>query len=226
MNRRRLNAILCVAVLAVAGVGAVMTWAQFTPGHEKLFELLKEGAPLIIGVAAAILANAFQKRSAFIGFLRDEWYYIVETKTALMVFCRRPDKTMDDALDAWARISIAIDRMRIVYRNVGESDRLIGRYPYEPLHDMRRALEAAAGIGESDASSDVTRLVGRDETAAIRKADWRTAEQRVWTAFQALREVFLEELDLTEPDRPIVVPGAARRKETGVVAAAVKRADR
>ncbi len=31
--------------------------------------------------------------------------------------------------------------MRSVYQNVGETNDLIGLYPYAPLHDMRRALQ-------------------------------------------------------------------------------------
>ena len=218
MTRRRLNLILYGAIAAVSLFGVVMGWAKFWGGRDDVFDFLRDATPLVVGVAAAVLANAFQKRSAFIGFLRDEWYNIVETKTALICFCRRPEKSMDDALAAWSRISVAIDRMRILYRNVGETKELVGSYPYAPLHDMRWAIER--GLCVQDPLKDSFRDPAELDT------DWRQVEQRIWIAFAALREVFLEELKLQEPDFPILAsmsertkrPGAAHRKDARNVA--------
>jgi hypothetical protein len=91
--------------------------------------------------------------------------------------------------------------MRIVYRNVGETAELIGLYPFEPLHDMRRALQ----------------------TLDPRKNQNITAEQRklardaILQSFYSLREKFLEELDLEEPANAVLAPGSRRRKRSGTV---------
>ncbi|MCI4662129.1 MAG: hypothetical protein MRY63_09950 [Neomegalonema sp.] len=223
MTKSRLNRWLYAIVTLIILYIGLMVFARISPACEPalawvdrttglvrsdcyaLFELLKDAAPLLIGVFAALLANAFQKRAAFIGFLRDEWYNIVATKTALVCFCRQSEKSEADALRAWSEISICIDRIRILYRNVGETDALIGRFPYEPLHDMRRALEDAIGLRHRHGSVDLS----------SGEIDWKATEHRIWTAFQALREVFLEELDLSEPDYPITQEGRIRQKQEG-----------
>jgi len=75
--------------------------------------------------------------------------------------------------------------MRSVYQNVGETGDLIGLYPYAPLHDMRRALQ--------------TPIRAR---TPIRRQKRATCARAILQSFYALRETFLEELDLEEPDHP------------------------
>ena len=65
----------------------------------------------------------------------------MRTKATLYTFCEKPFPSRKTIWRRSRRISSTIDNMRIVYRNVGETDSLIGLYPYAPLHDMRRALQ-------------------------------------------------------------------------------------
>ena len=115
------------------------------------------------------------------------------------MFCDSPNPSVDAYLKAYCRISQAIDYMRIVYANVGETERLIGLYPYEPLHDMRKAIE---------------RIDPRLSTSAD-PSERAAAQEAIWDAFYALREEFLEEFDLNQPTRPIVQPGSRRKKRSG-----------
>ena len=69
--------------------------------------------------------------------------------------------------------------------NVGESSQKIGLYPFEPLHDIRKCLEAL-GFTELDA---------RQKQAYIDKVD------RAW---DALRYCFLKEFDRPSAAYPIV----------------------
>ena len=90
--------------------------------------------------------------------------------------------------------------MRSVYRNVGETDDLVGLYPFAPLHDMRRALQTLD-----------PRKTRRTPTPR-RATSCATA---ILQSFYALRETFLEELDLEEPDRPLLISGGRRTKKSG-----------
>ena len=216
MTRKSLNATLrrvyfwLVLILAVALVARLaahipgLAGSPAVPVLGDIYEYLKDMALLIVTVAAAYLANVFQKRSTFTDSLRQEWRAIVQTKSALVTFCEKPYPTTEDYLDAYCRISETLDSMRIVYRNVGETDTLVGLYPYAPLHDMRRALMVLDPRRNPKITADQRALV-RD---AIRQA------------FDALREKFLDELDLEEPTRPITAAVGRRRKYTG----ATKRA--
>jgi len=107
----------------------------------QLYEFMRDMSLLIATGGVAYLSNIFQKRSKFVESLKEEWRNIVRTKSVLLGTCEKPYLATDDYLAALYKISETIDTMRIVYRNAGETGGLVGLYPFEPLHDMRRALQ-------------------------------------------------------------------------------------
>jgi hypothetical protein len=165
-----------------------------------IYDYLRDMALVLITVVAAYLANVFQKRSKFVERLEEEWRGIVRTKSALYTYCEKQEAAPDDYLAAFCRISETIDNMRVVYSNVGETEELVGLYPFAPLHDMRRALQSIDPRKRTDVSPEERKLV-RDA---------------ILQAFYALRETFLEELDLDEPDNPLTASAARRLKQPGV----------
>jgi hypothetical protein len=100
--------------------------------------------------------------------------------------------------------------MRSVYRNVGETDDVIGLYPYAPLHDMRRALQTL----------DPRKSAGLDPEAR------NLVRDAILQSFYALRETFLEELDLEQPDHPLLISGGRRAKKGGSTGGARRAQDR
>jgi len=172
-----------------------------------IYEVLKDMSLVLITAAAAYLANVFQKRSMFVESLRQEWRAIVKTKTALITFCDKAFPTTEDYLQAYARLSESLDNMRIVYRNVGETDKLIGLYPYAPLHDMRRALMT---LDPRDGNK-----IPSEQRALVRDS--------IQQSFSALREKFLDELDLEEPTVPQTAAVGRRLKSSGATRQAIKR---
>jgi hypothetical protein len=177
---------------------------------KDLYLYLKEMAPVFIAIVAVYLTSVFRKRSNFIESLEEEWRNIVSTKAALWVYFEKPYPSSDDYIATYAQLSKTIDTMRIVYRNVGETNELLGFYPYEPLHDMRRVLQ------DHDPRTKST------VTAAERKRAQTCLEQ----LFGALRENFLDELDLKTPGNPILVVGARRAKQSGGSKAALRFAEK
>lgn len=214
MTRSSLNRTLrltYVVLFLVLGISILAKLADRIPGIADtpietaagdIYEYLRDMALVLVTVVAAYLASVFQKRSRFLERLEEEWRGIVRTKSALYCFCENPSPTADDYLAAFCRISETLDNMRVVYANVGETDGLIGLYPFAPLHDMRRALQSIDPRKRSDVTPQERKLV-RDA---------------ILQAFYALRENFLEELDLSEPDTPLAAPVARRLKRPGVTA--------
>ncbi len=201
MTRRRLRNHLSLIFAICGAIVVIAAGARLVGGPRfmALYEFLRDMSLIFVTAAAAYLAHLFQRRLTFLQSLREEWREIVDTKAALVAYCDRDGSTLEDYLAAYSRISRAIDYMRIVYANVGETDKLIGLYPYEPLHDMRKAferLDPRLGIP-----------CGAPERAAARDA--------IWEAFNALRESFLDELDLEAPAKPIFKPGSKRTKKPG-----------
>jgi hypothetical protein len=170
----------------------------------KFYEFMRDMSLLIATGGVAYISDIFQKRSKFVESLEEEWRNIVRTKSVLLATCEKPYLATDDYLAAFYKVSETIDTMRIVYRNAGETDGLVGLYPYAPLHDMRRALQTLD-----------PRIV--PEPTPEQKALVRDA---ILQAFNALRETFLEELDLEEPQHPLLISGARRLKVPGADVAA------
>lgn len=177
---------------------------------KDVYDYLKDMALVFVTVVAAYLANVFQKRTKFVQSLEEEWRGIVRTKSALYAYCEKTFPTADDYIAAFCRISETIDNMRIVYRNVGETDGLIGLYPYAPLHDMRRALQAIDPRTSTSVSPEERRL----------------AREAILQSFYALRENFLEELDLEQPSHPLLIAGGRRLKQPGARQRAISLQER
>lgn len=206
LNRTLRNAYIVLGLVLAVSIAAKLAdripgiagteWARV---GTDLYDYLKDMSLVLVTVVAAYLANVFQKRSKFVASLEEEWRGIVRTKSALYAFCEKTNPTADDYLAAFCRISETIDNMRVVYRNVGETDDLVGLYPYAPLHDMRRALQ----------------WINPSKRTDIPPEDRKLARDAILQAFYALRENFLEELDLDEPDHPIAVSVARRLKRPG-----------
>lgn len=211
MTRRSLNRtlrriyalvffVLALALFAkfAGDMAAIPQWA--VDASSKIYELLRDMSLLIATGGVAYLTNVFQKRSNFVESLEEEWRGIVRTKAHLLAFCERPYPSTDDYLAAYRSISETIDTMRIVYRNYGETPEYVGLYPYAPLHDMRRALQHL--------DPRVRPKVDEAERMLVKAC----MEQ----SFFALRETFLEELDLEEPVHPLLISAGRRKKKPGV----------
>ncbi|HEX5924993.1 MAG TPA: hypothetical protein VFY45_14265 [Baekduia sp.] len=196
MTRHKLNIRIgfVVVTLVVLLIAAVLLKAHGVPKlsnrqEDRWYDFGKDLFPLVVAVLATFLASWFQQRATFIESLRRLWSLMVDAKVDLMRYCNGTDRTRERYEQAYLAISRAIDEVRTVYRNVGESSSEIGRYPWEPLHDMRRALDQ---LGHGD----------YDEAASKR------AEDLMEQAWNALRPKVLAEFQPPEPTDPILQRGA------------------
>lgn len=222
MTRSRLNRtlrrvyVLLVVVLLISLATKLAGWIPGIAGTPaetlagEVYDYLKDMALVFVTVIAAYLANVFQKRSKFVQGLEEEWRGIVRTKSALYSFCEKTYPTADDYIAAFCRISETLDNMRIVYRNVGETDTLIGLYPYAPLHDMRRALQT----------------LDPRKNANIPLEQRKLARDAILQSFYAMRENFLEEMDLDEPATALLISAGRRMKVSGATSSAKRLQER
>lgn len=214
MTRSSLRRMLRRLYLVIGAVLVVSLVAKFadsipvlreTPAARALadlYEFLRDMSLLIATGGVAYLTNVFQKRATFVQSLEEEWRGIVRTKSAMFAFAEKPYPTTEDYIAAYCRISETIDNMRIIYKNVGETSDLVGLYPYAPLHDMRRALQSLDPRRASNPSPE-QRALARDA---------------ILQSFYALRECFLDELDLAAPDNPLLIHAGRRLKRSGAPA--------
>lgn len=201
MTRKTLNArLFSVAALLMSLLVLALT-AKLSGNLilADFYIFIKDMSVLIALITGVYLVDIFQRRSTFLKSLRDQWQLIITAKAVLLVYCEREQPVAADFTEAYREISQAIDHMRIVYRNVGETVELAGYYPYEPLHDMRRAME------------EIDPRRGRHVTLS----DRRQARQKIVVSFDVMREHFLDEFDVESPSDPIVGAGAQRLKKDG-----------
>jgi hypothetical protein len=211
MTRKQQNRILTIVVtslailigLALAAKLSGISWAL------NIYEFIRDTSLLIVTVIAAYMAHVYQKRSTFLQNLREQWHDIVRAKAELIYYGHLENPTLDDYLLAARELSECIDTMRIVYSNVGETDKLIGLYPYAPLHHMRVVMES---------------LDPRKGTPTPEQR--YAARGEIWDAFNAIREHFLDEFDIEEPTKPILIYRMKRQKRDGAQPEALERKDR
>ena len=211
MTRKTQNRILTYVVtglilligLALAAKLSGIPWAL------SFYDFIRDTSLLIVTVIAAYMASVYQQRTTFLQNLREQWNDIVRTKGELIYYCHLEKPELEDYLVAARELSETIDTMRIVYCNVGETEELIGLYPYSPLHHIREVLESL------------------DPRKGTPTAEQRYAARgQIWEAFLAIREHFLDEFDLEEPSRPILIYGMKRQKRDGATPEALKRKER
>lgn len=210
MTRKTQNRILTIVVtglvvligLALAAKLSGIDWAL------NFYEFIRDTSLLIVTVIAAYMASVYQKRTTFLQNLREQWHDIVRAKGELIYFCHLEKPELEDYLIAARDLSECIDTMRIVYTNVGETNELVGLYPYSPLHHMRVVME------------------GLDPRKGVPTPEQRYAARgEIWDAFLAIREHFLDEFDIEEPSRPILVYRMKRQRRDGAAPEALKRKD-
>lgn len=212
---RRMYAILAVVL-------AISLFAKFVdhiPGLKgsgleaalkDVYEYLKDMSLLIATGGVAYITNVFQKRHSFVEALKEEWRDIIATKSALFAYTQLERPTPEQYIATFCKLSETIDNMRSVYQNVGETGDLVGLYPYAPLHDMRRALQTL----------DARKVPAPDAEAR------NLVRDAILQSFYALRETFLEELDLEQPDHPLLISGGRRAKKSGSSGRARRAQDR
>jgi hypothetical protein len=194
MTRRQLGRRLIAVVLVLTSIVVVAVLLRLNRmpligRHDETvgYGLIKDMSPLLLGIVAVLLTSWYQQRMAFLQAMRTLWSHMIEAKVVMLAYAATPTKTDDAYRSAYHKVSRAIDEMRTVYRNVGETETHIGWYPYEPLNDMRKAFEPLGG----DTS----------DRAAER------ARERIEASWAALRWRFLEEFGAPEPTHPITTIG-------------------
>lgn len=205
---RRTLGWIYVALVIVLAVSLVTKLASHIPGiagtrweglAKDVYDYLKDMALVFVTVVAAALAGIYQRRQSFIAALKEEWRDIIKAKSELVAFTHILNPDHAQYMRAFTAMSETLDNMRSVYRNVGETKQLIGYYPYEPLHDMRRVLQAM----------DPRKVTPENYV------DPSVARDAIIRSFLTVRESFLEELDLEPPDKPILAVGSVRNKTRG-----------
>ena len=179
MTKRMLLANVAFVCL---GLAALLGFALCYPTFSVI---LKDYASIFVAIAAAYLTYCFQRRQAFLVSLRELWHKCIEAKAELIDYTHDPTPDRTKFGKAHRTLSTAIDMVRAAYCNIGETKTSIGLYPFEPLHDMRKALDKLGFENVTDQSQ-------------------QQARKEILMAWNAFRWFFLREFSTPKPTHYVV----------------------
>jgi hypothetical protein len=190
-RRMYLITVILICVLLIAAGDKFGRLAQ-----GKIFEFLKDMSTFILILVVPYIASIFSRRLKFIETLYDCWKTIIDSKTA--VFKSTIQINDENILSARLLNSTAIEKVRAIYRNYGESNEWNGLYVFEPLHDIRKML--VANHQQIQGSPSQVKFV------------WNNFDG----SFRVLRDVFLHEFDRYDAEYPIIMRFIKTLRKDGI----------
>lgn len=183
VTRRRLARVTrtVAACYGAAIVVGVVLRLAYSGTDAPVYQTFRDMIPLIIALPAAFLAQAFQRRAAYVQGLRAVWNDMVGAVAAALTYTELPTPSKESYADVLRRLSVAIEGVRGFYANVPSGVSTTGWFPFEPVKQIREEVKAL-GFG--------------DEATAERRAD---ANERVYAMWRRARERFLAELEVEIP---------------------------
>ncbi len=183
MTRRRLARVTRTVAAIYAGailLGVVLRVASPGAGA-PVYQTYRDLIPLIIALPAAFLAQAFQRRAAYVQGLRAVWADLVGAVAAALTYTELPAPSKEQYADVLRRLSVAIEAVRGFYANLPSGLSSTGWYPFEPVKQIHARVREL-GFG--------------DEATAERRAD---AHEEIFALWKRVRERFLPELEVEVP---------------------------
>jgi hypothetical protein len=183
MTRRRLSRVTrtVAAVYGGAMLAGVVLRVAVPDAYAPVYQTYRDFIPLIIALPAAFLAQAFQRRAAYVQGLRAVWTDMVGAVAAALTYTELPTPSKDNYADVLRRLSAAIEAVRGFYANVPSGVPSSGWYPFEPVKQIREQIKAL-GFG--------------DEATAERRSD---AHDQIYDMWRRVRARFLAELEVEVP---------------------------
>jgi hypothetical protein len=176
-----IGAIVVFGLAAAAGV--LISTLDRSP-HRLVYSTYKDLVPLLLGIAAVWLGYCVQRRSAYQQQLRSMWSSLVEAVYCALQYCQIQNPTEEQHRAVLIKLSVAIDEVRGVFRNLPDPTTPRGFYPFEPIKDIYRLL-TDLGSGQCPA--------GRDAT---------TCYAQIFALWKDVRDEILKEFDREIPTFP------------------------
>jgi len=186
MTRKQLRrATFMVMGIYVLAFGIGLTLRIFgPPTPTPYYETFKDLIPLILAIPAAYLGYCFQQRGSYLQSLRSLWSQLVIAVNSAIQYTYLESPTQEKFGKILTDLSIATDELRGVYKNIGESSKNVGLYPYEPIKDIHKVI-SRLGFGILDEKNRIT------------------ARRQVVGHWKSIRSNFLDEFDRAVPTKVV-----------------------
>jgi hypothetical protein len=183
MTRNHLRWILAVviSVYAIAIATGILLRRPFSQDPSTYYTAYRDMMPLVIAIPAAYLAFAFQRRSSYLSALRSVWGHMVGAIAASLAYADTESPTQEHQLQVLVKLSIAIEEVRGVFKNIPTSGTRDGWYPFEPIKQIYQEIRDL-GFG-----------------AGMTPEAGAAAKERIYDMWKASRAQLLAEFDRDRP---------------------------
>lgn len=170
MTRIHLRRILIgvIAVYALALALAVFLRRPFAEAPSGYYATYKDLIPLVIAIPAAYLAFAFQRRGSYLQALRTVWEHMVGAVAGALTYTDTESPTREQQLQTLGKLSVAIEEVRGVFRNVPAAGAPEGWYPFEPVKQIYQEIR---DLGSGPQATPAARAAARDRIYRMWKAN-------------------------------------------------------
>ena len=153
--RSNVLGVICVYVLMLTAGILLRVWFPGKDAPE--YTTFKDLVPLAIAIPAAWLGYCFQRRQAFIKDVRDLWSKLVNATQEAVQYTHIQTPSQSEFAKVQKTLSVAIEEVRGVFTNIGESEENIGYFPFDGIKDIQRIISSlyfgeAVSIEKSTAS--------------------------------------------------------------------------
>ncbi len=131
---RRIFVIIVVFVLLVV-LGVILSLIDST-NNRIYYSTFKDLIPLVLGIAASYITYLVQQRLSFLKQLNIIWSETVSVIQHAAHFCEKNEKDEETYYQYLINISIVIDDIRGLYKNLEEDYDGVGLYPFEPIKEV------------------------------------------------------------------------------------------
>ncbi len=186
MTRKQLLHVtyMVISIYALAlGVGLILRIVG-PPTPTPYYETFKDLIPLILAIPAAYLGYCFQQRGSYLQSLRSLWSQLVIAINNAIQYTYLESTTQDQLGKTLTDLSIVTDELRGVYKNIGETSKSVGLYPYEPIKDIHKTI-SELGFGSLNENSRMT------------------ARRKIVGHWKSIRSNFLDEFDRAVPTKVV-----------------------
>lgn len=182
MTRKRLrNIILLITIFYLLAI-VLGIFIYFSDNADKKtnYAIFKDLIPFMITIPLAYLGYCFQQRANYLQALRPLWSHLILSVNTALEFTQKNSSSQEDLGKTLLLLSVSIDEVRGVYRNLNIDSDGTGYYPFESLKSIYNIIKEL-GYGETD------------------KATLEEARVHINHNWINLRKTFLLEFELPEP---------------------------
>jgi hypothetical protein len=175
------NIIIVIIILLFTIAGGIYLSIIDTTEKRQIYTTYKDLIPLLLAIVASWLTYCIQRRTSYTQHLRNLWSKTIEAVQAATQYTHIKSRDQTLYSNTLLKLSIVIDEIRGVYKNIKDKGEDAGYYPFEPIKEIYTLITD----------------MGYDNEYNEQKA--KIIRTSIFTLWKSMRKEFLKEMDRDTP---------------------------